>query len=75
MKRAVHASKNRSDPVLRYMKPEDLLKKLDFKLPMEGASHKELLGICEAAFDYSMLPGELEKGKIAFMKKALANVV
>jgi len=55
----VHASKNRSDPVLRFVKPEDLIKMLDLKLPTEGASHEELLNISEAVFDYSMLPGKL----------------
>ena len=57
MKDAVEASRDRSNPVIEFKTPEELLKIIDFKLTSEGASNKKLLEECEKVIKFSQKTG------------------
>jgi len=58
MKRSVQASRDRSNPVVRFATPDELRQNVNLGIPKDGLGHNELLKLCEKVFDYNVFTGE-----------------
>ena len=59
MKDVVQYSRDRSNPVIKFKTPEQLLETIDYSLSKEGTGNEKLLELCEKVVEHSQKTGKL----------------
>ena len=59
MKDVVQYSRDRSNPVIKFKTPEQLLETIDYSLSKEGTDNEKLLELCEKVVEHSQKTGKL----------------
>ena len=58
MEKVVKACRDRTNPVVRFKTPEELLKTMDFSLSLKGVAHSDLIDLCSQTIENSVLTGK-----------------